>query len=33
VRESRPVQLFAMAESVFTGKHAQLGEHAEVRMR
>ena len=33
VTESKPVQLFAMAKSVFTGKPPQLGEHAEVRMR
>jgi len=33
VKESKPVQLFAMAKAVFTGKPPQLGEHAEVRMR
>jgi general stress protein 26 len=33
VEESKPVQLFAMAKSLFTGKPPQLGEHAEVRMR
>ena len=33
VTESKPVQLFAMARSVFTGKPPQLGEHGEVRMR
>ena len=33
VKESKPVQLFAMAKSVFTGKPPQLGEHAEVHMR
>jgi hypothetical protein len=33
VKQSKPVQLFAMAKSVFTGKPPQLGEHAEVRMR
>ena len=33
VEESKPVQLFAMAKSVFTGKPPQIGEHAEVRLR
>ena len=33
VAESKPVQLFAMAKSVFTGKPPQIGEHAEVRLR
>ena len=32
VKESKPVQLFAMAKAVITGKPPQLGEHAEVRM-
>lgn len=33
VKESKLVQLFAMAKSVVTGKPPQLSEHAEVRMR
>ena len=33
VKESKLVQLFAMAKSVVTGKPPTLGEHAEVRMR
>jgi general stress protein 26 len=33
VKESKPVQLFAMAKSALTGKPPTLGEHAEVRMR
>jgi general stress protein 26 len=33
VKESKPVQLLAMAKSVVTGKPPTLGEHAEVRMR
>lgn len=33
VKESKLVQLFAMAKAVVTGKPPQLGEHAEVRMR
>ena len=33
VKESKPVQLFAMAKAVITGRPPQLGEHAEVRMR
>ena len=33
VKESKPVQLFAMAKAVITGKPPQLGEHAELHMR
>jgi general stress protein 26 len=34
VKESKLVQLFAKAKAVVTGKRpAELGEHAEVRMR
>ena len=33
VKESKLVQLFAMAKSVVTGRQPTLGEHAEVRMR
>jgi general stress protein 26 len=33
VKESKAVQLFAMAKAVITDKPPQLGEHAEVRMR
>lgn len=32
VKESKLVQLFAMAKAVVTGKQPRLGEHAEVRM-
>lgn len=33
VKESKLVQLLAMAKAVVTGKPPELGEHAEVRMR